>query len=74
MSPAFTSACCEASRLIVTTCRVEVASSTGPPAGPPKLAVTWLTRSAPGSNTTDPGGSDPGGLETPRCSSICCTP
>src|ERR1700736_6518252 len=74
LSPAFTSDCCEASSGIVTTCRSDVAVSTGPDAGPPRLPVTVATRSAAGSNTTCPSDSDPGGEETPRCSSICCTP
>ena len=59
---------------IVTTCWSEVAASTGPAAGPPRLPSTLVTRIAAGSNTTDPSGSDPGGLETPSADSICCTP
>ena len=45
----------------------------GRPPGRPGCPVTWLTRSASGSNTTCPSDSDPGGLETPRCSSSRCT-
>ncbi len=45
-SPALTSDWSEASSGIVTTCRSDVAVSTGPEAGPPRLPVTWLTRSA----------------------------
>jgi len=74
VSPALTSDCCAASRLIVTTCSSEVAFSTGPDAGPPRLPVTWLMRSAAGSNTTCPSDSDPGGLETPRSDCRCSTP
>jgi signal transduction histidine kinase len=36
---------------MVTTCRSEVADRTGPEAGPPRAALTWLTRSASGMNT-----------------------
>src|SRR5215469_7054866 len=53
-SPALTSDSWETSSGIITTCRSEVACSTGPFAGPPRLPVTWLTRSAVGSNTTCP--------------------
>ena len=59
---------------IVTTCRSEVATSTGPDAGPPRLPVTWLTRSAPGSNTTCPSDSDPDGEEVPSADCSFCTP
>src|SRR5580692_1114819 len=48
---------------IITTCRSEVAASTGPDAGPPRLPVTWLTRSASGSNTTCPRDRLPGGYD-----------
>src|SRR5215469_15958666 len=51
-SPAFTSDGPETSSGIVTTRRFEVAANTGPDAGPPRLPVTWVTRSASGSNTT----------------------
>src|SRR5215470_15022112 len=61
VSPAFTSDCCEASSGIVTTCRSDVAVSTGPDAGPPRLPVTAATRSAAGSNTTCPNDRLPGG-------------
>src|SRR6185437_11360258 len=44
LSPALTSDWSEASSAIVTTCRSEVAASTGPDAGPPRPPVTWLTR------------------------------
>src|SRR6266516_6544019 len=74
LSPAFTSDCCEASSGIVTTCWPDVAVSTGPDAGPPRLPVTAATRSAAGSNATCPKDRLPGGLETPRCSSSRCTP
>ncbi len=73
VSPAFTSDCCEASSGIVTTCWPDVAVSTGPDAGPPRLPVTVATRSAAGSNATCPKDRLPGGLETPRCSSSRCT-
>ena len=73
LSPALTCDWSEASSGIVTTCRSEVAVSTGPDAGPPRVPVTWLTRSAPGSNTTCPSDKLPGGPTTPRCSSSCCT-
>ena len=59
---------------IVTTCRSDVAASTGPAAGPPRAASTLVTRRAAGSNATDPSGSDPGGLATPSADSIRCTP
>ncbi len=52
LSPAFTSDCCETSSGIVTTWWSDVAVSTGPRAGPPRLPVTVATRSAAGSNTT----------------------
>ncbi len=74
LSPALTCDCWEASSWIVTMCRSEVAASTGPAAEPPRLPVTWLTRSACGSNTTCPSDRVPGGLATPRCSSRFCTP
>src|SRR5215470_9115660 len=74
VSPAFTSDCCEASSWIVTTCRSDVAVSTGPDAGPPRLPVRVATRSAAGSNTTCPSDSDPGGKGTPKRSSSRCTP
>src|SRR5580693_6716857 len=73
-SPAATSGSWAVLRGIVTTCWSEVAASTGPAAGPPGLPSTSLTRIAFGSNTTDPSGSDPGGLETPSADSIRCTP
>src|SRR5262249_19465416 len=60
-SPAFTCAGPETSSGIVTTCRLEVAANTGPDAGPPRLPVTWVTRSASGSNTTCPSVNPPGG-------------
>src|SRR5262249_21290636 len=72
-SPAWTSDWAEASSAIVATCRSEVAASTGPDAGPPRLPVTWPTRSAAGSNTTCPKDRLPDWLEAPRCSSSCCT-
>src|SRR6202043_3717322 len=65
-SPALTCDWSEASSGIITTCRSEVAVSTGPDAGPPRLPVTWLTRSASGSNTTCPSDKPSGGLATPR--------
>src|ERR1700761_6046104 len=71
-SLALTSDWAEASSEIVTTCRSEVAVSTGPAAGPPSRPVTWATRSASGSNTTCPSDSDPGGSGTPRCPSSFC--
>src|SRR5258707_1723635 len=74
VSPALTSDWSEASSGTVTTCRSDVAASTGPEPGPPRLPVTWLTRSACGSNTTCPKDRVPGGLATPRCSSRFCTP
>ena len=74
LSPAFTCDCMEASSGIVTTCRSDVAVSTGPDAGPPRLPVTVATRNAVGSNTTCPRDSDPGGEETPRWVSSSCTP
>ncbi len=73
-SPTATSDSWEVLSWIVTTCWSEVAASTGPAAGPPRLPSTSLTRIAVGSNTTEPSGSDPGGLETPSADSICCTP
>src|SRR5215469_12099588 len=72
-SPDLTSDWSEASRLMVTTCRSEVAVSTGPVAGSPRCPVTWETRSASGSNTTCPSDSDAGGEEIPRCSFSRCT-
>ena len=72
-SPAFTSDSMEVLRLIVTACRSEVADRMGPDAGLPRLAVRVLTRSASGLNTTDPSDSDPGGLDTPRSSSMSST-
>src|SRR5580693_801857 len=71
-SPAFTSDSMSVLRLIVTTCRSEVADRMGPDAGLPRLPVTWLTRSASGLKTTEPSDSEPGGLDTPRASSISC--
>ena len=73
-SPAATCDCMAASSGIVTTCRSDVAASTGPDAGPPRLPITWLTRSAPGSNTTCPRGSDPDGEETPSADCSLATP
>jgi hypothetical protein len=73
LSPALTCDWPEASSAIVTTCRSDVAASTGPDAGPPRPPVTWLTRSAPGSNTTCPNDRLPGGPATPRRSSSRCT-
>src|ERR1700733_1600650 len=73
-SPALISDWSEASSGIVTTCRSEVAASTGPDAGPPRLPVTELTRIASGSNTTCPSGSEPGGAETPTADSSFSTP
>src|SRR5580698_1001220 len=64
-SPTATPASWEVLTGIVTTCWSEVAVSTWPAAGPPRLPGTLLIRSASGSNTTDPSGSDPGGLEAP---------
>ena len=61
VSPALTSDWSAASSGIVTTCRSDVAASTGPDAGAPRIPVTRLTRSASGSNTTCPRDSDPGG-------------
>jgi len=40
VSPALTSDSCEVLSGIVTTCRADVAASTGPDAGPPRLPVT----------------------------------
>src|SRR5258708_9732620 len=74
VSPALTSDWSEASSGTVTTCRSDVAASTGPDAGPPRLPVTWLTRSACGSNTTRPKNRLPRGLETPPSSPRCFTP
>src|SRR5487761_1121571 len=73
-SPAATSPCREASRAIVTTCCAEVAASTGPVAGPPRLPITLLTRIAAGSNTAEPSVSDPDGLEMPSADCSCSTP
>ena len=73
-SPTATSVSWAVLSAIVTTCRSEVAVSTGPAAGPPRLPSTLVTRSASGSNATDPSGSDPGGLVTPSADSSCCTP
>src|SRR5215467_3759884 len=50
VSPALTSDSWLTSSGIVTTCRSEVAASTGPDAGPPRLPVTWVTRIASGLN------------------------
>ena len=61
VSPAFTCDCWEASSGIDTWCRSEVAYSTGPAAGPPRLPVTWDTRIASGSNTSCPTDRLPGG-------------
>jgi hypothetical protein len=74
LAPTWTCDCWETSSWIVTTCWSDVAASTGPVADPPRLPVTWLTRSASGSNTTCPRDMFPGGLATPRCSSRSCTP
>src|SRR5258708_35016264 len=74
VSPALTSDWSEASSGTVTTCRSDVAASTGPDPGPPRLPVTWLTRSACGSNTPRPQDRLPRGLGTPRCSPSCCPP
>src|SRR3974377_658611 len=72
-SPAFTSDSMSVFRLIVTRCRSEVADRMGPDAGPPRLPVTWLTRSASGLKTTEPSDSEPDGLDTPSDSSNSCT-
>src|SRR5215472_4387794 len=74
LSPTPTSLCWSARRATVTTRRVEVAVRTGPAAGPPRLAFTWLTRSAVGSNTAEPSVSDPDGSVIPRAVCSCCTP
>src|SRR6202044_3739871 len=47
---------------------------TVPGAGPPGLPITWLTRSACGSNTTCPRGSDPDGEEMPSADCSLATP
>src|SRR6266702_4487045 len=74
VSPALTSDWSETSSGTVTTCRSDVAVSTGPDAGPPRLPGTVATRNAAGSNTTCPSDSDPGGEETPSWVSSSCTP
>src|SRR5580693_3474493 len=74
VSPALTSDWSEASSGIVTTCRSEVVASTGPDAGPPRIPVTWATRSVSGSNTTCPKDSNPDGAETPRPDCSFSTP
>ncbi len=74
LSPALTSGWSETSSGTVTTCRSEVAARTGPFAEPPRLPVTRLTRSARGSNATDPSGSDPDGEETPSADCSFSTP
>ena len=59
-SPTFTLVCCEASSAIVTTRRVDVTPSTGPACtGAPTDGVTEVTRTGPGSNTTEPSSSRP---------------
>src|ERR1700689_1243344 len=73
-SPALLSDWSEASSGIVTTCRSEVAASTGPDAGPPRLPVTLLTRIASGSNTTCPSDSDSDGEEIPSADCSLATP
>src|SRR5262249_61581754 len=57
VSPAFTCDCCAASKAMVTTRRAEVAASTGPAAGVPRLAETVVTLIADGKNTAWPSGS-----------------
>src|SRR3974377_320315 len=69
-SPALTSDSMSVFRLIVTTCRSEVADRMGPDAGWPRLPVTWVTRRASGLKITEPSDSEPDGLDTPRASSI----
>jgi signal transduction histidine kinase/DNA-binding CsgD family transcriptional regulator len=64
-SPTATSDSSDVSSAMLTTCWSEVAEKIGPDAGPPRLASTLVTRTAVGSNTTDPSGSDPDGLEIP---------
>ena len=73
-SPTLTSPCSEASKAIDTTCWVEVAVTTGPDAGPPRLPGTVVTRSAAGSNTNDPCDREPDGLEIPSDACSFCTP
>src|SRR5215471_14633590 len=58
-SPAFTSDCRKASRSTVTCLVVEVAVRIGPPAGPPSVAGTVVTRAADGRNTASPSASWP---------------
>src|SRR5262249_52807404 len=59
VSPAFTCDCCAASKAMVTTRRAEVAASTGPAAGAPRLAETVVTLIADGKNTAWPSGRLP---------------
>ena len=73
-SPAATSDSCEVFSGIVTTCRSDVAVSTGPDAGLPRLPASWLTRSASGSNTICPNDRLPDGAETPSADCSFCTP
>ena len=65
-SPALTSDCCETSSGIVTTSRSDVAASTGPFAGPPRLPVTGRpgsppARTPPARTTATPAGRRPPG-------------
>src|SRR5262245_9922646 len=63
-SPTLTAACCAASSLIATSCRVELTESTGPACTAcPTVGVTLVTRTGPLLNTTDPS------AKTPLCGS-----
>jgi hypothetical protein len=73
-SPTLTSLCWAASSGIVTKCWSEVAVSTDPDAGAPRLPATVATRSPVGSNTNDPSESDPEGLAIPNSACSFCTP
>ena len=57
-SPTLMLDCCAASSAIVTTRRVDVIPSTGPACtAAPSVGVTLVTRTGPGSKTTEPSAS-----------------
>ena len=72
-SPALTSDCRSGASATLTVRAVELAVSTGPVAGPPRLARSVVTRAAVGKNTTSPRSSLPV-WSTLRCSCSFSTP
>jgi hypothetical protein len=72
-SPALTSDCRSGSSATLTVRAVELACSTGPVAGAPRLACSMVTRAAVGKNTTSPRDSSPV-WSTPRCFCSFSTP